>query len=295
MRRLLLFCAMVVIFTLWMSAAAFAASCEINDGDEFATDPDVEVSFSAFGAEQFRISSSSYMSGSWYDIGFGHPLNWGLSGSDGKKYVYMEFREGPDDNYPDKCNDSITLDTTPPVTRILGSVPYSWVKETRVSLMASDSGSGIDRTEYAFSPTGWWRDYLIGVTVDDQDESTLYYRSVDKAGNVEETRNEELMIDSEGPRCQAKSVTVKRRRLCTISYYVADDRSTSVKSWVKVKNGWSGSTKVSLHSYYDMANQWKSQSFVCNLNKGSYTIVVTARDEAGNWQTSKGTDTLKVR
>jgi hypothetical protein len=157
-RRAALFCALVAAMGLVASGVANAASCTINGGDEYTNSPDVEVSFSAYGATQYRISNSFYSLGDWRDIGWSSTVVWKLPAlDDGVKAVFIGFRDGPDDEHPGDCHDGIFLDTTPPLTTAEDDAPsYEWVKRVEVSLSVRESGSGVERTEYAFSASGPW-------------------------------------------------------------------------------------------------------------------------------------------
>jgi hypothetical protein len=133
----------------------------------------------------------------------------------------------------------------------------------------------------------------------DQDESTLYYRSVDKAGNVETTKSATYMIDSEGPRCRAKSTSVKRGKTATFRYYVADDRSDFVSARIRIQD-MRGRIPITSPIPPDLtmtasANEWEWWMYVVNFKKGTYQIVVTAKDEAGNQQSQAGYATVVVK
>ncbi|MDP9861198.1 MULTISPECIES: PDZ domain-containing protein [Streptosporangium] len=85
-----------------------------------------------------------------------------------------------------------------PVTTASG-VPSGWTsRPVQVVLTASDSGAGVERTEYHLGD-GSWRPYSGPVRVDREGESVLAFRSVDRAGNVEEPRSVTVRIDTTAP------------------------------------------------------------------------------------------------
>lgn len=85
-----------------------------------------------------------------------------------------------------------------PVTTASG-VPSGWTSQpVQVVLTASDAGTGVERTEYHLGD-GSWRAYTGPVRVDREGESVLTFRSVDRAGNVEESRSVAVRIDTTAP------------------------------------------------------------------------------------------------
>jgi hypothetical protein len=96
------------------------------------------------------------------------------------------------------------LDNTPPTTTITLSGTTGnngwYVSNVQVSLTASDNegGSGVAKTEYSFDNT-IWNLYSSPFTVNTEGTITVYYRSTDKAGNVETTKNQVIKIDKTAP------------------------------------------------------------------------------------------------
>jgi hypothetical protein len=60
-----------------------------------------------------------------------------------------------------------------------------YVNPVTVTLTATDSQSGVDKTEYSLDNGVNWHPYLAPVTVGEQGQYTMIYRSTDKAGNME--------------------------------------------------------------------------------------------------------------
>lgn len=94
------------------------------------------------------------------------------------------------------------LDTTPPVTSVSlsGSAGnQDWfTSDVVVSLSAVDIWSGVNRTEYSFDNTNWIL-YQMPFTVSTEGATTIYYKSTDNAGNVEETKSRMVKIDMAAP------------------------------------------------------------------------------------------------
>lgn len=92
----------------------------------------------------------------------------------------------------------IHADEVAPVT-VASGVPAGWTNQpVRLALTASDEGSGVARTEYRVG-SGPWVLYSSPVIFAQEGATTVSYRSVDLAGNVEQTRSVEVRIDTTPP------------------------------------------------------------------------------------------------
>ncbi|MFX0021273.1 MAG: OmpL47-type beta-barrel domain-containing protein [Candidatus Hermodarchaeota archaeon] len=89
----------------------------------------------------------------------------------------------------------IVLDTTPPETLIdyIGTSHYIahleeywYYQDVLIELFANDAGVGVSYTEYSFNNIDWII-YTEPFNVPFEGESTIYYRSSDNYGNLEET------------------------------------------------------------------------------------------------------------
>lgn len=111
---------------------------------------------------------------------------------------------GASNNWHRIDNVKITLyDETAPATTIdldgtLGN--NGWYRSDVVAtLIAQDGdGSGISRTEYSFDGTNWIT-YTGPFTISVEGPTTVYYRSLDRAGNVEGTKSATVKIDKTPP------------------------------------------------------------------------------------------------
>ncbi|CAL9381430.1 hypothetical protein SUDANB132_01066 [Streptomyces sp. enrichment culture] len=79
-------------------------------------------------------------------------------------------------------------DTTAPeaTAKVTGTqnAEGQYVGSASVSVEATDSGSGVDRIEYAVGADGAWQPYTAPVVIDQVGTHTVRYRALDKAGNV---------------------------------------------------------------------------------------------------------------
>ena len=199
LRRAGLFCALVAATTL-LSCGVASAGVYVNNGATYTNTLQVSIAFPGESGRVYQISNSnSWFSSTWYAVPFG-AISWTLqSGSDGNRYVYARFRNTPSSGSTELSSDSIVLDTTPPVTTASGGSSSGWVRSAVISLSAHDYGSGVDYIEYSFNPSGSWQRYYSSVTIDRQDQSTIYFRAVDRAGNFETVKSKAVQIDATPP------------------------------------------------------------------------------------------------
>ncbi|MBD3180965.1 hypothetical protein GF312_01665 [Candidatus Poribacteria bacterium] len=96
-------------------------------------------------------------------------------------------------------SDGITVDSNPPVTTIEleGTEGENgwYLSDVTVTLTAEDEISGVKKTQYRIND-GEWLDYTVPFVISG---STVYYRSEDNAGYVEEDKLQEIDIDKTGP------------------------------------------------------------------------------------------------
>lgn len=105
-----------------------------------------------------------------------------------------------------------SADLTPPVTTIAfdGTTGNNgWYRsDVQVTLIAQDSPgpenvvSGVKKTEYSFDGVNW-ATYAGPFVVTNEGTSTIYYRSIDNAGNVEATKSASIKIDKTAPTVSA--------------------------------------------------------------------------------------------
>jgi hypothetical protein len=100
---------------------------------------------------------------------------------------------------------TVWIDMTPPTTSVeldgaMGLIGW-YVSDVTVALSADDAGSGVDRTEYSLDMVSWTT-YSVSIVVVGDGIVTVYYRSADLAGNVEEAKTADIYIDKTQPRTE---------------------------------------------------------------------------------------------
>lgn len=133
--------------------------------------------------------------------------NWTSPDADSDGFVDNPFVfPAGQDNLPWTTADGWlgAADTTPPTTSVFlsgTSGSNGWyVSAVEVTLVAADDagGSGVQATEYGWDGSTWWTcsgPFLVST----EGVSTLYYRSSDNAGNIEDPKTQTLKIDTTPP------------------------------------------------------------------------------------------------
>jgi N-acetylneuraminic acid mutarotase len=96
--------------------------------------------------------------------------------------------------------DIVPPTTTPTVTGSAGNNGW-YTSDVQVTLSATDNpgGAGVAKTEYGYDGTNW-DTFIAPVTIYTEGTTALYYRSTDKAGNVEQpTKALTVRIDKTAP------------------------------------------------------------------------------------------------
>ncbi|MFX1316069.1 MAG: NosD domain-containing protein [Promethearchaeota archaeon] len=101
-------------------------------------------------------------------------------------------------NMEEASSKIIKIDKTPPETEIfldgyLVNNEY-FMTDVEVTLLAVDSISGVHHIEYYYGDSAWMV-YTGPFTITEHGITTIYYRAVDGAGNVEDTKTEIVNID----------------------------------------------------------------------------------------------------
>jgi len=101
-------------------------------------------------------------------------------------------------NKEDTNSIDVKIDKIPPVTKhefdgVIGKEDW-FVSNVTVTLSASDATSGVNYTKYMLD-NGTWMNYTEPFNVTEDGDYTLYYYSVDLAGNTEKTNEADFKIE----------------------------------------------------------------------------------------------------
>jgi N-acetyl-beta-hexosaminidase len=178
-------------------------------------------------------------------------------------------------------NIPIVVDYTAPVTsaKVIGNGSNDWHNSNvTVTLNSNDNLTGLNRTEYRIGESGDWIPYNNPIDINQEGVYTLEYRSLDRVGNMEETKQQIIKIDKTMPHF---NLIVNGNNLndgasfddyLPLTFNVADDLSGIA------------SAKITIDGEVFVIDTKTQQDVVIDMagKPGSYTALVTLEDVAGN-------------
>lgn len=182
-------------------------------------------------------------------------------------------------NLEDKKSVNFTIDKTVPVT--MASVSGTeglegwFTSDVAVRLTSEDNGE-VDKMEYSLDGGSTFAEYNERFTLSEEGISEILYRSVDKAGNVEESKSLFVKIDKTSP----SSLVYTTGAFGKNDWYTSD-----IKFALNAQDADSGYNKT----YYSLDNE----NFVeyiepLNINdEGTTKIYYYSLDKAGNKEIKK--------
>ncbi|WP_440071155.1 ThuA domain-containing protein [Streptosporangium sp. OZ121] len=180
-----------------------------------------------------------------------------------------------------RLNGGGTADSTAPVTTATpdpAEPANGWFTGlVQVSLAGADEaqGSGVDKTEFQLDG-GAWTAYLEPVVITGDGDHTLAYRSVDKAGNVEEAKTLAVKVDATAPVTTADFLPVGQD---TVPVTLAATDATS------------GVEKI---EYALDSGDWTPYTTTVDVTGvGDHELRYRATDKAGNVEETKAA-TIKI-
>ncbi len=173
----------------------------------------------------------------------------------------------------------VRIDTQAPFSTetVLGTLGSNgwYMSGITFELQAMDETSGVMRIEFCIDG-GAWLDYEGVVEIVDDGEYVIALRSMDNAGNVEDSRTIEVRLDLTDPSIDSLAVRNSdedgRFTLSTaIALWTGSDQTSEIDGYeVKLDN-----------SDYISVSMSTSHNFT-GLKDGPHTITVRATDQAGN-------------
>jgi uncharacterized protein involved in tellurium resistance len=186
-------------------------------------------------------------------------------------------------NVEDSKSISLKSDNTKPVTKadVVPGNPdgtNEWYKsEVSITLSASDEGSGIEKTEYRINE-GDWKTYESPIQVKTDGIYKIEYRSIDKAGNIEESKSALIKLDKTNP------VTTSR---------ITQGEPNGANGWyttdviveLAANDGQSG---ISIIEYRVDGSEWAPYKAPIQLTtEGIHRVEYRSKDNAGNTEELK--------
>ncbi len=189
--------------------------------------------------------------------------------------------------------DSEAPNTAPTLYGNQGEADW-YVSDVSLELTATDPvpGSGFWYTEFSYDATTWFS-YTEPVAISNEGSTTVYYRSIDQAGNIEEVKSTTIQIDKTAPTTEITFNT----------YYLEDFNNIFVTSdtifTLSASDDVPGVVDVSgvKHTYYRI-NDGEFQIYLDPFSlkgvDGVYTIEFFSIDHAGNEELPYLTQTVTL-
>ena len=264
----------------------------------FASAPAVNLALAGGDAAEMRLSNSSTFPGAdatW--VTFAASQAWTLSGPDGPKTVYAQFRDSHG-NPSAVFSDSTLLDTTGPTGQLYvnGNAALTALRAVKLFTTFSETGSGVSEYRAADTSgglaTATWlplsnpADYTLPAG---DGVKTVWIQLRDAAGNLSEAISDTITLDSTAP---GGSVLINSgdratfTRLVALSLNATDLISPAGQLQMQVSNdsGFAGA----LWQAYQPGLTWTLPAGL-----GTHTVYVRFRDAAGNISTAVS-DTISV-
>jgi len=203
-------------------------------------------------------------------------------------------------------------DVIAPVTRARGAGVRWHRTAVRVSLTATDAGSGVAALSYRIDG-GAWKTVTAASGAPSLDATVrvasprrhgndgvhrVEYRSVDAAGNVEAIRSCRVRIDTRRPRTAVlRRVTARAGARLRVCFTVVDRSPSSGTARVTIVVRTLDGTTVRRIAVRPTVRTGRvvTRAVHCRLPRGTYRILVRARDGAGNTQEKARAATLVIR
>jgi subtilisin family serine protease len=208
-------------------------------------------------------------------------------------------------NHAEKEVTITRVDATKPVTNaaLEGTAGNNgwYTSEVSVKLSAMDEESGVSKTQYKVNG-GAWKDYTEPFKVSTDGIHKVEYRSIDKAGNIEDTHSMEIKIDKKAPVLKVKVdkpvLSPPNHKLENIKVTLDYSDATSgidsvVLESITVNEANASPDDIQDASYGTMDTEFSLRSERNGYGNGRiYTITYLATDKAGN--TIRATATVTV-
>lgn len=216
-----------------------------------------------------------------------HPYNQAIEFKQEGKHT-LKFRAiNPVNNWSPVQYIEVFVDLTPATTEAKftedhyfqdGSGLYLGLNSA-ITLTAQDNLSGVDNVEYSWDGVHF-NNYNKPIVVEKVGKQTLYYRSIDRVGNVEATKKMEFIADGNPPVSELKFSGTGKTSIINGTTYVNDGVAFSISAVddiAKVKQTW-------------VAIDGKSQIYIKPiyfLGEGPHTISYWSTDNVGNKESAK--------
>lgn len=176
---------------------------------------------------------------------------------------------------------TVIVDKSPPITSLSTdrASRNGWFNsDVLLTLSATDNLSGIGRTEYRVDGEGDWIEYTTPIALTGEGTIDLQYRSIDRAGNMEEIKQQSVRIDRTFPSflLSANGSPLGNGGSFDVSVPLTFQAADTLSGLEAASLAVSGAT------YWIDPQASSSIDIDFAGNPGSYTATINAEDLAGN-------------
>jgi hypothetical protein len=255
----------------------------INNDAEFTNSTTVKLSLDATdtgsGVGAMAFSEDGVSWSQWEIFSFAYSFE--LSPGDGVKTVYFKTLDRAN-NSAKPVSKSITLDSVLPESTIIinQGADYTNSKTVDLALTASDSASGVTDMAFSIDMVTWgpWEPYgvlKVYTLSGDDGEKTIYFRVMDKAGNIK-ISSDTILLDTTPP----QSLEIE------INDGSATTKSTSVSLKLNAVDTGSGLDKMSfctlVQTWCDWEDYSDTRTYDVISESGQKIVYFRVTDKAGN-------------
>jgi len=185
-------------------------------------------------------------------------------------------------------NGGISSDSVAPRTEVRGAAGWH-NQDVRLRLVPRDAGgSGVVWSQFRGETGSYWSTGRAWVTARPDHASdgvnTVYVRSVDAAGNIEQARAVRVLIDTRPPQVEAPyPATCVSGGDGRITFRVTDVEPCGMWSSVTIIAIAPDGGEFAIGDWPRLrVGVWQTVTFTCRLPRGTYHFAVYAKDAAGN-------------
>lgn len=276
---------------------------QVNGGAAYTTSSGVTLNLSASdatsGVNDMRFSNDNSTWSSWE--AYSTSKAWTLSGGDGTKTVYVQYRDHAG-NVSGSYSDTITLDTTGPTgsIQINGGATYANTSSVTLNLSASDAGAGVADMRFSDDGSTWtsWEPYGItkawSLPAGDGSK-TVFVQYRDALGQTSGNYSDSIVLDTTPPDVDINSPEMSIPLFFDVDWS-GNDATSGVASFdIQYKVGTGGTYTNWLNGTTLTTAQFGPSSPITVGRGEVYIFRLRAWDNAGNvsdYALSPETETL---
>jgi hypothetical protein len=208
--------------------------------------------------------------------------------TDSQNSFSMNINQDGDQVFEDQIEPSSILnqieaeDLTKPVTNIniegIQGNDNWYISDANIILIATDNenGSGVLKTEYSLDNGATWQKYENPILLNQDGIYTVQYKSIDRAGNIEEEKTQIIKIDKTAP---------------IVDYIIPEEsqeflHSEKLEVLYNLEDNLSGLATSKIKIQIDQMDVATTSIDLFNYKLGQHQVAIVADDLAGNSATA---------